>query len=66
MKRETLNENIKKMYGKIMSICDEKLYDRLQRLPDFVDVLGEKDAARLWDKITSLVCYDGAEGEQDE
>ena len=49
-----------------MSICDENQYDRLQRLPDFVEVRGEKDAVRLWDMITSLVCDDGADGDQDE
>ena len=41
LKREALNEIIKKMYGKIMLICGENLYDRLQRLPDFVEVRGE-------------------------
>ena len=47
MKRETLNENSKRMYGKIMSICNYNLYDRSQRLPDFVEVRGKKDAARF-------------------
>ena len=38
-KRDTLYKDMEKIYGKVMSICDENLHDRLFRLPDFAEVL---------------------------
>ena len=66
LKRDTLHENLKRIYGKIMSICDDNLHDRLYRLPDFAEVRQQKDAVKLWTMISSMVCDDGADGDLDE
>ena len=66
LKIDTLNENFKKINGKIMSICDENLHNRLYRLLDFSEVRQQKDAVKLWTMISSIACDDGAEGDLDE
>ena len=61
-----MHENLKGIYGKIMSICEDNLHERLYRLPDFAEVRQQKDAVELWNMISSIVCDDGAAGDLEE
>ena len=66
LKRDILHEKLKRIYRKIMSICDDNLHDRLYWLPDLSKVRQQKDAVKLWTIISSIVCDDGAEGDLEE
>ena len=49
------------MFGKMMSICDDALSDRLMRYPEYEDVRSEHDCVKLWNMISSVVGDDGTD-----
>ena len=65
-KKDTYKQNSQKMFGKMLSICDDALSDRLMRLPEYEDVRAEHDCIKLWNMISSVVGDDGTDLDLEE